>query len=93
MKTQSLEEKYTKQLADTITVSVEDLNLNERTLIREAFTLFQHKLSDIKILNDELYRLNIELANTKAMLDTKDDEVEAYMDGQDCPVCGRSAWD
>lgn len=64
---ETLEERYLKQMAKTITVSVEDLTDNERTLIRESFDLFEAKLEEIKTLQDEVKRLSIELANKKAM--------------------------
>ena len=64
---ETLEERYLKQMAKTITVSVEDLTDNERTLIRETFYLFEAKLEEIKTLQDDVKRLSIELANKKAM--------------------------
>ena len=64
---ETLEERYLKQMANTITVSVEDLTDNERTLIRESFDLFEAKLEEIKTLQDEVKRLSINLANIKAM--------------------------
>lgn len=64
---ETLEERYLKQMANSITVSVEDLTDNERTLIRESFDLFEAKLEEIKTLQDEVKRLSINLANIKAM--------------------------
>jgi len=64
---ETLEERYLKQMVKSITVSVEDLTDNERTLIRESFDLFEAKLEEIKTLQDDVKRLSIELANTKAM--------------------------
>lgn len=85
-----LETEYHKLLADKISVIIDDLSTTERTLIREAFILFTDKLRDIKTLEDEVYRLGIELANTKAMLDNRDDENEEFMDGGGyCHACGR----
>lgn len=66
---ESLKEQYIKLLADKILVSVEDLTDNERTLIIESFDLFENKMEDISILNDELKRVNIELLNLKSMRD------------------------
>ena len=68
---ETLEERYLKQMAKSITVSVEDLTDNERTLIRESFDLFEAKLEEIKTLQDEVKRLSITLANTKAMHEDK----------------------
>jgi hypothetical protein len=69
---ESLKDKYIKLLSNKITVSIEDLTNNELKLITESFELFKEKLDDIKILNDELKRVNIELINLKSMLDDSD---------------------
>jgi hypothetical protein len=65
----TLKEQYVKLLADSIVVSVEDLQPSEITIIDRSFELFSEKLEDLKIANDEVKRLSIELANLKAMLD------------------------
>ena len=72
----SLKDRYVKLLASKITVSVDDLTDNELKLIEESFELFSEKLQDINILNDELKRVNVELANLKAM----NDDSENYYD-------------
>lgn len=69
---ESLKSQYKKLLADHITVSVDDLTENEEALIEKAFVLFQDKLDDIKVLNDEIKRISIELANLKSMHDDGD---------------------
>ena len=66
---ESLELRYKKMLASKICVSIEDLTDNELKLIEESYQLFQEKLDDVKILNDELKRISIELANLKSMND------------------------
>jgi hypothetical protein len=73
---ESLKDKYVKLLAGRITVSVDDLTDNEFKLINESFELFSEKLDDIRILNDELKRVNIELANLKAMQDDSDNDYD-----------------
>jgi hypothetical protein len=62
-----LKGKYTKLIADHITVSVEDLTDNELAIIEKTFELFEEKLEDLKIASDEIKRISIELANNKAM--------------------------
>ena len=62
-----LKGKYTKLIADHITVSVEDLTDNELAIIEKTFELFEEKLEDLKIANDEIKRISIELDNNKAM--------------------------
>lgn len=71
---ESLKDKYVKLLAGRITVSVDDLTDNELKLINESFELFSEKLDDIRILNDELKRISVELANLKAMQDDSDND-------------------
>ncbi len=64
---ETLEQRYTKEIAKSITVSVEDLTDNEKTLIKASFDLFEAKLQEIKTLQDEVKHLSINLANVKAM--------------------------
>jgi hypothetical protein len=73
---ESLKDKYIKLLASKITVSVDDLTDNELKLINESFELFDEKLDDIRILNDELKRVNIELINLKAMHDDSENDYD-----------------
>ena len=73
---ESLKDKYIKLLAGKITVSLDDLTDNELKLITESFELFSEKLDDIKILNDELKRISVELANLKAMSDDSENDYE-----------------
>ena len=73
---ESLKDKYIKLLSSKITVSVDDLSDNELKLITESFELFDEKLDDIRILNDELKRISIELANLKAMNDDSENDYE-----------------
>jgi hypothetical protein len=74
----SLKEQYFKLLADSILLSVDDLTDNEKTLIERSFDLFENKLEDIKILNDEIKRISLELANLKSMNDDRD-----YLDDEE----------
>ena len=76
----SLKEQYTKLLCSQITVSVDDLTDNEKALIEKSFDLFEEKLEEIKLSNDEVRRLSIELANTKAMYQTDRNENDDYED-------------
>jgi hypothetical protein len=67
----SLKERYIKLIADRVTISIEDLTESEKGIIDESFELFQEKMDDLKIANDEVKRLTIELANYKAMYSNK----------------------
>jgi hypothetical protein len=66
MKFKTLKEQYFEMMANKISVSLEDLTDNEKTLIEAGFDLFSEKLEDIKIINDENKRISIELANLKS---------------------------
>lgn len=85
----SLKEEYTKIMADASTVSVEDLDTTEMVIIDKGFELFSVKLEDLKIANDEIKRLSIELANLKAMTDDKDERNNDNYSRGICPTCGR----
>ena len=87
-KFQTLKEQFTKLMADHITVSLDDLTTTEIELINKAFEMFSDKLEDIKIGNDEIRRLSIELANLKAM-GTADDLRKEEEESGRCPICQR----
>lgn len=79
----SLKERYTKLIADKLTISLEDLTESEKAVINESFELFEEKMDDLKIANDEVKRLAIELANYKAMYSQKSgrfDDDRDYID-------------
>ena len=69
-----LKKEYTKMMSDKITVSIEDLTNTEVSLIDAGFTILEEKLEDIKLLNDEIRRLAIELANLKIYMEDLDKE-------------------
>lgn len=66
--------EYTKIMSDKLTISVEDLTENEKTLIEFSFTIFTEKLDEIKMLNDDIKRLSIELSNLKSYMEDLDDD-------------------
>ena len=66
--------EYTKMMSDKLTISVEDLTENEKTLIEFSFTIFTEKLDEIKMLNDDIKRLSIELSNLKSYMEDLDDD-------------------
>lgn len=79
----SLKDQYIKIMSDHICISKDDLTDTEKELIEHSFEMFIDKLEDIKTLNGEVRRLSIELANTKAMLDTSDDRKNNYENDED----------
>ncbi|MFN7656218.1 MAG: hypothetical protein ACK5OW_00345 [bacterium] len=69
MEIKSLKEQYIKLMADKISISIEDLSQTEKELIDFGYELFSEKMEDIKILNDELRRVSVDLANMKSYRD------------------------
>jgi hypothetical protein len=74
MKFKTLKEQYLDLVIDRITVSKEDLTEVEEKIINIGYELLSEKLDDIKILNDEIKRISLELANLKAYQDDEDYE-------------------
>jgi hypothetical protein len=65
-------EKYTEGVLNFLLIKKEDLTETEKQIIEYSFSVLKERLEDIKILNDEVIRLNIELANLKSYNDDKD---------------------
>jgi hypothetical protein len=72
MEFKTLKEQYLDLVIDRITVSKEDLTEVEEQIINIGYELLSEKLDDIKILNDEIKRITLELANLKAFQDDTD---------------------
>ena len=70
-KIQTLKERYKKLIADSVTISIDDLTESENAIIDKSYELFEEKMDDLKVANDEVKRLGIELANYKAMYSQK----------------------
>jgi len=69
-----LKKEYYKIMCDKLSLSKEDLTDNEKKLIDTGFTLFDEKMEEIQILNSELRRISIELANMKSYFEDFDNE-------------------
>jgi hypothetical protein len=54
----------------------EELTDNEKMIIEFTYELFQEKLDDMKILQDEIKRISVENANLRAYNDDKDYEYD-----------------
>lgn len=65
-------EKYTEGVLNFLLIKKEDLTDTEKEIINYSFSVLEERLEDIKLLNDEVIRLNIELANLKSYNDDKD---------------------
>ena len=65
-------EEYTDGVLNYLLIKKEDLTDSEKEIINYSFSVLKERLEDIKLLNDEVVRLNIELANLKSYNDDKD---------------------
>ena len=65
-------QKYTEGLVNHLLIKEEDLTETEKEIINYSFSVLKERLEDIKLLNDEVVRLSIELANLKSYNDDKD---------------------
>ena len=68
----SLKDRYKELILSQVLIDEEDLTDEESSIINFSYELFQEKLDDIKLLNDEIVRLSIELANLKSYNDNND---------------------
>lgn len=71
-KFKSLKDRYKELILSRVLIDEEDLTDEESSIINFSYELFQEKLDDIKLLNDEIVRLSIELANLKSYNDNND---------------------
>jgi hypothetical protein len=65
-------EEYIDGVLNYLLIKKEDLTDSEKEIINYSFFVLKERLEDIKLLNDEVKRLNIELANLKSYDDNKD---------------------
>ena len=75
-KFKSLKDRYKELILSQVLIDEEDLTDEESSIINFSYELFQEKLDDIKLLNDEIIRLSIELANLKSYNDNNDYDYE-----------------
>ena len=59
-------------MVNHLLIKEEDLTETEKEIINYSFSVLKERLEDIKLLNDEVVRLSIELANLKSYNDDKD---------------------
>jgi hypothetical protein len=64
----SLKEEYTENVLKHILIDKEDLTETESKIIEYSFDIIKERLEDIKLLNNEVVRLKIQLANLKSYL-------------------------
>lgn len=72
----SLKERYRELILSKVLIKEEDLTEEESSIIDVTYELFEEKLGDMKILQDEINRLSLELANLKASNDNSDYEYD-----------------
>jgi hypothetical protein len=61
--------EYMKYISEKIMISIEDLSDTEMEIINITFDLFKEKMDDIKMLNDDINKLQIAYLNLKSSLD------------------------
>ena len=61
-------EEYVDGVLNYVLISKEDLTDTEKQIIDYSFSVLKERLEDIKLLNDEIKRLSIELANLKVYI-------------------------
>jgi len=74
MNFKTLKEKYIELVAEKLSISVEDLSADELKIIDFTFDILEDRLRDMKALEDENYRLNIENKNLKAFTKSFEDD-------------------
>ena len=75
-KFKSLKDRYKELILSRVLIDKEDLTDEESSIINFSYELFQEKLDEIKLLNNEIVRLSIELANLKSYNDNNDYDYE-----------------
>ena len=75
-KFKSLKDRYKELILSRVLIDKEELTDEESSIINFSYELFQEKLDDIKLLNNEIVRLSIELANLKSYNDNNDYDYE-----------------
>jgi hypothetical protein len=61
-------DEYTEGILNHLLIKKEDLTQTENQIIDYSFDILKERLEDMKLLNDEIIRLKIELANLKSYL-------------------------
>ncbi len=61
--------EYMKYVSEKIMISIEDLSDTEMEIINITFDLFKEKVDDIKMLNDDISKLQNAYLNLKSSLD------------------------
>jgi recombinational DNA repair ATPase RecF len=68
----NLKEEYTRIICKNILLKKEDLSHIEEEIISIGFDILNEKINEIKDLNQEIVRLNIEIANLKSYTDNNE---------------------
>lgn len=71
-KFKTIKERYYDIFLGKLSLNKEDLTENEILIIEAGYELFNEKLEDIKLLNEEITRLSVENSNLKSYQDDND---------------------
>lgn len=69
IKQTTMRPEYMKYVSEKIMISIEDLSDTEMEIINITFDLFKEKVDDIKMLNDDINKLQNAYLNLKSSLD------------------------
>lgn len=67
-----MKKQYIKHIADKLCISIEDLTKEELLIIESTYEMWEEKMEDIKLLKEEVKRLEIENKNLKSFNDNTD---------------------
>lgn len=69
-----LRELYNTTICEKLSIVYEDLTDTEKQIMEESYNILHDRIKDNKELEDQIYRLTIEIKNLKAYNDNKDYE-------------------
>ena len=67
-----LKKEYNKVICDRVGIIYDDLQPVEREIMDISFDIIESKVKEMKELNDEIYRMTIEIRNLKSFQDDKE---------------------
>lgn len=67
-----LKKEYNRVICDRVGIIYDDLQPVERQIMDISFDIIESKVKEMKELNDEIYRMTIEIRNLKSFQDDKD---------------------
>lgn len=69
IKFKTLKERFIEFIEKNTLISYNDFTDTEKEIVNVAYIIVDEKLEEIKLLNDEIKRISLELANLKSYQD------------------------